>query len=237
MTNRVINSKMNTDEILTKGKVRTMEEKVLVQGEIGDIKKIRNTILIVGMILVGIMGVVTFGFYSDYSQYISGDTSYAAYSVELQKQSAVIISGVITACLFVICILVASIVYNGLSKILLVVTDKRVYGKAMFGKQVDLPLDSISTLGMGAFSSIAVATSSGKITFWGISNRDEIHKAISGLLQNRQSGNTKEAAPVTHITQQVQSSADELKKYKDLLDSGVISQEEFDAKKKQLLGL
>ena len=33
------------------------------------------------------------------------------------------------------------------------------------------------------------------------------------------------------------SSADELKKYKDLLDSGVITQEEFDAKKKQLLGL
>ena len=33
------------------------------------------------------------------------------------------------------------------------------------------------------------------------------------------------------------SHADELKKYKELLDSGVISQEEFDAKKKQLLGL
>ena len=31
--------------------------------------------------------------------------------------------------------------------------------------------------------------------------------------------------------------ADELKKYKELLDSGVISREEFDAKKKQLLGL
>ncbi len=31
------------------------------------------------------------------------------------------------------------------------------------------------------------------------------------------------------------SSADELKKYKELLDSGVISQEEFEAKKKQLL--
>ncbi len=31
--------------------------------------------------------------------------------------------------------------------------------------------------------------------------------------------------------------ADELKKYKDLLDSGVISQNEFDAKKKQILGL
>ena len=31
--------------------------------------------------------------------------------------------------------------------------------------------------------------------------------------------------------------AEELKKYKDLLDSGVITQEEFDAKKKQILGL
>jgi len=34
-----------------------------------------------------------------------------------------------------------------------------------------------------------------------------------------------------------QSNADELKKYKELLDSGIISQEEFDEKKKQLLGL
>ncbi len=33
------------------------------------------------------------------------------------------------------------------------------------------------------------------------------------------------------------SSADELKKFKELLDMGVITQEEFDAKKKELLGL
>ena len=33
------------------------------------------------------------------------------------------------------------------------------------------------------------------------------------------------------------SNAEELKKFKELLDLGVISQEEFDAKKKQLLGL
>lgn len=31
--------------------------------------------------------------------------------------------------------------------------------------------------------------------------------------------------------------ADELKKYKELLDTGVITQEEFEKKKKQLLGL
>jgi predicted Zn-dependent peptidase len=43
-------------------------------------------------------------------------------------------------------------------------------------------------------------------------------------------------APVQVSIQQT-SSADELKKYKDLLDQGIITQEEFDAKKKQILGL
>ena len=42
--------------------------------------------------------------------------------------------------------------------------------------------------------------------------------------------------PAVQVVQQV-SSADELKKFKELLDMGIISQEEFDAKKKQLLGL
>ena len=36
---------------------------------------------------------------------------------------------------------------------------------------------------------------------------------------------------------QALSPAEELKKFKELLDAGVITQEEFDAKKKQLLGL
>ncbi len=40
----------------------------------------------------------------------------------------------------------------------------------------------------------------------------------------------------TTVVQQT-SSADELKKFKELLDMGIITQEEFDAKKKQLLGL
>jgi len=45
----------------------------------------------------------------------------------------------------------------------------------------------------------------------------------------------KQSSPAQIVT--ATSSADELKKYKDLLDSGIITQEEFDAKKKQLLGL
>ena len=39
------------------------------------------------------------------------------------------------------------------------------------------------------------------------------------------------------VVNETQSNADELKKYKDLLDNGTITQEEFDQKKSQLLGL
>ena len=43
---------------------------------------------------------------------------------------------------------------------------------------------------------------------------------------------------MTTIKQEtVQSCADEIAKFKALLDEGAITQEEFDAKKKQLLGL
>lgn len=39
------------------------------------------------------------------------------------------------------------------------------------------------------------------------------------------------------IIQQQTSSAQEMKEFKALLDEGIITQEEFDAKKKQILGL
>lgn len=54
-----------------------------------------------------------------------------------------------------------------------------------------------------------------------------LFQSISKSKNNNQQANIKSLS----------TSADELKKYKDLLDNGVISQEEFDAKKKQLLGL
>lgn len=45
-------------------------------------------------------------------------------------------------------------------------------------------------------------------------------------------------APIkTETTSQNVSAADEIKKFKQLLDDGIITQEDFDAKKKQLLGL
>ena len=133
-------------------------------------------------------------------------------------------------------LILTAVFYLWMNNCKLTVTNKRVYGKAAFGKRVDLPLDMISVTGTGAFKSISVATSSGKISFWLLSNRNEVFDVISNLLVERQ--NKENTLTATTIKQEIpQSNADELKKYKDLLDSGIITQEEFDAKKKQLLGL
>ncbi|MGN0443304.1 MAG: SHOCT domain-containing protein [Acutalibacteraceae bacterium] len=125
------------------------------------------------------------------------------------------------------------IVYLSMRHMELVVTDKRAYWRTSFGKRVDLPLDSISAVGTSGKHKIAVSTASGKIAFAGIKNRDDIHKILSDLLIDRQNkaviNEMKNETPKNDIA--------DLKQYKELLDSGVISQEEFDAKKKQLLGL
>lgn len=59
----------------------------------------------------------------------------------------------------------------------------------------------------------------------------ETAKTISSQLEYMQNKG-KDIKPA-----QTESSADEIKKFKSLLDDGVITQEEFEAKKKQLLGL
>ena len=112
----------------------------------------------------------------------------------------------------------------------LIVTEGKVVGKTLFGKRVDLPIGQISVAGTGMFQRVSIATSSGAINFYGVTNRDEVFKTISELLMKRQE-ETKTTSKAS------ESSADELKKLKDLLDSGIITQEEFDTKKKQILGL
>lgn len=135
----------------------------------------------------------------------------------------------------IILIIVAIVLFMYTNSCEITVTDKRIFGKASFGKRVDLPLDSISAVSTTSiFNGIGVSSSSGTIKFLYITNAKEIHQTISELLVNRQNSFQDK----TTIKQEPQqSNADEIKKYKDLLDSGAITQEEFDAKKKQLLGL
>lgn len=105
------------------------------------------------------------------------------------------------------------------------VTNLRVYGTSG-GKKIDIPKEQITSV-ESYNNVITIRTASGKINFSYLVNCADVYKAILNLTYR-----TQESAPNNTISQ-----AEELKKYKDLLDSGVISQEEFNAKKKQLLGL
>ena len=136
---------------------------------------------------------------------------------------AVILSAMLLVPILVVCIFVWLI-----SKNQLVVTDKRVSGKAAFGKQIDLPIDSISSVGtIKLIKGLSISTSSGNVSFWGIGNRDEIYKVISDLIIARQSKSYTKEEKTTNNSDYIE----ELKKIKELLDAGVITQEEFDAKK------
>ncbi len=130
-----------------------------------------------------------------------------------------VLAGVLFVCGIIFCIYWA--------KVELAITNKRIYG-ITFGKRVDLPIDSISAVGTSILWGINIGTSSGRIHFKFIKNKDEIHSILNKLLIERQQ--EKVTAKIQLI-----SNADELKKYKELFDQGVVTQEEFDEKKKQLL--
>ena len=194
-----------------------MEEKILVKSERYNIKKVFLAMLAIGAVLT-----LSYAIYL----MIENDNYF------LWWEHYIPVSLIPVA----ICTVIGFLLYLWLRSYELTITDKRVYGKVAFGKRVDLPVDSVSaTSTISLFKGVSVSTSSGKIIFLAIKNANEVYEVINNLLVNRQKEKNQNIGTTTVV--QNSDEADKLKKYKDLLDSGVITQEEFDAKKKQLLGL
>ena len=215
-------------------------EKVLITSKRYNTKKILLGFFIVAIIVfVALYSIGFIYWFNHYNELVAeGITgwpvdSYSSFGFAFEWAIDDVTS-IIGAIASVVIIIVGIIVYFCLSKIELTVTDKRVYGKAIFGRHVDLPLDKISAVGLAWPKAISVATSSGRVTFFEIINRDEIYECINNLLIERQgkAKNEETKQEIHHV-----SGADELKKYKDLLNEGIITQEEFEAKKKQILGI
>ena len=74
---------------------------------------------------------------------------------------------------------------------------------------------------------LGIASSSGKIVFRCVENNEEIMDGISNLITTKKQMQT--------VIEKTGSNADELKKYKELLDMGAITSEEYEVKKKELL--
>lgn len=193
-----------------------MEEKVLIKSERYNVKKVFSIIFLIGLILTIIYAV----------NLMSQNDNYFLWWEHYVPLSLIPVASFS---------LIGLLIFLWLRSFELTITDKRIYGKIAFGKRVDLPVDSVSaTSTISLFKGVSVSTSSGKISFLVIKNANEIYEVINNLLVDRQKEKTQNSG--TTIVQN-SDEADKLKKYKDLLDSGVITQEEFDAKKKQLLGL
>ena len=226
-----------------------MEDKILVTSQRYNIQKLLKTFIIIsfaGAIIFSLAIIIDqwsyYYFLEDYYKYKSTleflncvDFCDNGFSFAIHEYFdsgcffwAILILGGISG--------IGLIIYGWLHSYELIVTDKRIYGKVAFGKRVDLPLDSVSaTATIQTFKGISVSTSSGRISFLAIKNAKEIYEVINNLLIKRQ--NEKKPSEIIIQDTVKTDEADQIKKYKDLLDSGVISQEEFDAKKKQLLGL
>lgn len=125
---------------------------------------------------------------------------------------------------------------------LIVCTNKRILmldkGMVYGLKLIDIPLDRINSISHSKgliLGKISITDGATTRTIENVSNRtvtfftNTVNKQIELFKQSK-------STPVTQVIHNT-SSADELIKYKQLLDMGVLTQEEFDAKKKELLGL
>ena len=138
---------------------------------------------------------------------------------------------IVSIAVFVLFVVIAVLVYAFYFNQELIVNESGIKGKATIGKEIDISIDRIASVKKSFLKGVIVITNGQeKIKFRLMKNHNEIIEAISKGI------NTKSMNALKRENSS-ESSADQIKKYKELLDDGIISQEEFDAKKKQLLGL
>ena len=205
---------------------KLMDEKILIKSEMD--KKARTIFHILmgicfsigSILLLSLFEEKEYGYYYTYTK--TGFQS--AFDGNAKALAAFIIG-----CELLLTGIVDLIIFLIHRKCQITVTEKNVRGTALFGKEVVLPIYMISAYSTRSFmSTIAVATSSGLTKFALIENYAEIGSVLSKMINDRQDKTIKTEASDSNI--------DALVKLKTLLDQGIITQEEFDAKKKQLLG-
>ena len=133
----------------------------------------------------------------------------------------------------VVALIVGIIMKSNTEKCEITVTNEAISGKLPHGKEVHIPLNQITAINRSSFNGVSITSIGNVSNFHCIENREEVMKAISYLLANPQ----QSSAQPTQSASTNGSEAEQLKRLKDLLDSGGLTQEEFDAKKKQILGL
>ncbi len=105
------------------------------------------------------------------------------------------------------------------------VTDEEIYGKQFGGDNVSIPLNQIVAVNPLWFTCISIKSNNNTSIFCCIKNRDEVLKTITYLLEN--------SSQISR--EKVIGGAEQLKSLKSLLDANIITQEEFEMKKKEII--
>ena len=132
-------------------------------------------------------------------------------------------------------------------------TNKKVLGKhgAISTKVMESPLNQINNVSVTSglfgkllgYGDVEFTSASGKYAFLRIAKPDDFRMALMEQIEGFNAENAQRQAQeiARHTAQAAQptqtSNYDEIAKLKELLDQGAITQEDFDAKKKQLLGI
>ena len=211
-----------------------MDDKILIKSEID--KKAKAILIAIPAILLSISAVIflVLAVIKPFDSYYSWNLYYdSGYEAAFYGDGGCLTFFII-ACTFFLLGIIALIVFLAQSKCELCITENNVKGKTLFGKEVVLPLYMVSAYSTRKlFSTITVATSSGITKFALIGNYAKIGNVLSKKINERQENTSNESK----ATASQDNSMDDIIKLKSMLDSGIITQEEFDAKKKQLLGL
>ena len=131
--------------------------------------------------------------------------------------------------------LIILLCYLEVAKCELIITENYIRGKSCWGREVVLPIHMITSytkIRRGRY--LAISTPSGEVRFGYLEQAEWLLSVLAQVIIKR---HEKANAPVKAASEPQKSTFDELKKLKELLDCGIITQEEFEAKKKQILGL
>lgn len=128
------------------------------------------------------------------------------------------------------------LIYFLLSRCHITVSNKNIIGRAFYGKKLVLPIHMISDFSIRKiFCVVGISTASGYINFPCISNYKEIADILQQLLNERQQ--KTETKENIILPQNKSKNLDDLVKLKNLLENDIITQDEFEIKKKEILGL
>ena len=164
-----------------------------------------------------------------YGSYYLEHTGFVDFAINKSKIPYIIAAGLL------VILLLLNILYMLNQKKSMTIAEDRIICRNGAKTTKEFFIRDITCVDQASFKGILIRGNNIKYKINLLENADELKAAFLNKLAEYQAQVTADKNEVNAVNQR--STVNEIKKYKELLDAGIISHEEFDAKKKQLLDL